>query len=153
VSVLLGIDLGERRIGLATGDTASGAIRPLSTLTRGTTEHDIATLRRLCQELGAEAVVVGLPLHIDGSESWQSARTRSWAAALADGLDIPVSLRDERLTSVAAESRMGRRPRGRSGGAPSPQARRAWRARIDREAAADIVQRELDERTSPAGPA
>jgi putative Holliday junction resolvase len=152
VSVLLGIDLGERRIGVACADTTSGAVVPLLTLRRGTALQDAEALQRLCAERGADAVVVGLPLHLDGSESEQSRLTRDWAAAVEPRLTVPLSFRDERLSSEAAERRMGQPRRGRSGGAPSPTARRAWRARIDREAAAAILQRELDARApAPVG--
>lgn len=144
MSVLLGIDLGDRRIGIASGDTTSGAVTPLLTLRRGTPQEDAAAIARICAERHAEAVVVGLPLHLDGSESQQSRRTRDWVAALKALLGVPVTFRDERLTSRSAEARLGRAPRGRSGGPPSSPARRAWRARIDREAAAVIVQSELD---------
>ena len=144
MTVLLGIDLGDRRIGVATGDTATGAVRPLLTLRRGTPQQDAAAIGRICAERRAERVVVGLPLKLDGSDSEQTARTRDWVGQVAPVLDLPVTLRDERHTSAQAETRMGRVPRGRSGGAPSAAARTAWRARIDREAAAGIVQRELD---------
>jgi putative Holliday junction resolvase len=146
VSVLLGIDLGDRRIGVAAADTATGSITPLLTLRRGSPAQDAQALARICEERRADALVVGLPLHMDGRESEQSARTRAWVAAVADIVDVPVSLRDERLSSQAAEQRLGRAPRGRSGAAPSAPARRAWRARVDREAAAAILQRELDAR-------
>jgi putative holliday junction resolvase len=148
VSVLLGIDLGDRRIGVAAGDTTSGTVTPLLTLRRGSPSQDAQALARLCAERRAEAIVVGLPVHMDGSESEQSERTRAWVAAVAAIIDVPLALRDERLSSQSAEDRMGRAPRGRSGGAPSAAARRAWRARIDREAAAAILQRELDARAS-----
>lgn len=144
MTVLIGIDLGERRIGVATADTSTGSVRPLLTLRRGTPAQDAASIGRLCTERGAERVVVGLPLNMDGSESEQSGQTRQWAQAVAPLLDLPVTLRDERLTSEMAESRLGHGPRGRSGGPPSPRAREAWRARVDREAAAAILQRELD---------
>jgi putative Holliday junction resolvase len=146
VSVLLGIDLGDRRIGVACADTTSGAVLPLLTLRRGTPLQDAEALQRLCAERGADAVVVGLPLHLDGSESEQSRLTREWAAAVGPRLTVPLSFRDERLSSETAERHVGQPRRGRSGGAPSPAARRAWRARIDREAAAAILQRELDAR-------
>ena len=144
MSLLLGIDLGDRRIGVAAGDTANGAVTPLQTLRRGTPESDAAIIRRLCDERGASAIVVGLPLHLDGSEGEQAQRTRAWVEAVAPALDVPVRFRDERHSSQAARARMGRQPRGRSGAAPSPTARRVWRARIDREAAAAIIQAELD---------
>jgi len=146
VTVLLGIDLGDRRIGVATADTTTGSVKPLLTLRRGTPAQDAEAITRLGGEQRADALVVGLPLHRDGRESEQSQRTREWVDEVAPLVGLPVTLRDERLTSQSAESRMGRAPRGRSGGAPSSKARNAWRARIDREAAADILQRELDAR-------
>jgi putative pre-16S rRNA nuclease len=146
VTVLLGIDLGDRRIGVAAADTASGTIKPLLTLRRGSAAEDAMALGRIGRERGAEALVVGLPLHSDGRESEQSRRTRAWVDAVSPLLGLPVTLRDERETSQAAEARLGRAPRGRSGGAPSARARNARRARVDREAAADILQREIDAR-------
>jgi putative Holliday junction resolvase len=146
VSVLVGIDLGDRRIGVASGDSESGAVTPLLTLRRATPQRDAEAIGRIIEERGAEALVVGLPLHSDGQESEQSAITRDWVATVTPLLDVPVTLRDERFTSQAAEQRMGRPARGRSGGPPSLKARNAWRARIDREAAAFIVQAELDAR-------
>ena len=148
MTVLLGIDLGDRRIGVAAGDTATGTVKPLLTLRRGTATQDAEAIGRLCQERRVEALIVGLPLHRDGSESEQSRRTRAWVDDVRPLLGLQVTLRDECLTSEAAEARMGRAPRGRSGGAPSAKARNAWRARIDREAAADILQREIDARST-----
>lgn len=148
VSVLLGIDLGDRRIGVACGDSATGVVTALLTLRRGTPRQDAAVIARICEERRADAVVVGLPLHLDGSEGEQARRTRAWVDALDALLPIPVTFRDERLTSHAVEARLGRPPRGRAGGPPSSTARRARRARIDREAAALIVQAELDAQAS-----
>jgi len=148
VTVLLGIDLGDRRVGIASGDTGTGSVKPLLTLRRGTAAQDAAAIGRICSERHVDSVVVGLPLHMDGRESEQSRRTRAWVEALAATLNVPVVLRDERLTSESAEARMGRAPRGRAGGPPSAAARKAWRARIDREAAAAIVQSELDARAT-----
>lgn len=148
MTVLLGIDLGDRRIGVATADTDTGSVKPLLTLRRGTPAQDAEAIGRISRERRVEELVVGLPLHRDGRESDQSQRTRAWVDEVTPLIGLPVTLQDERLTSQSAESRMGRAPRGRSGGAPSAKARNAWRARIDREAAADILQRELDARTT-----
>jgi putative Holliday junction resolvase len=142
--MILGIDLGERRIGVATGDRATGRVAPLVTLRRGTPERDARSLRRLIDERHITDVVVGLPLHIDGREGEQARRTREWATLVEASLGRPITFRDERLSSVAAEERIGAPARGSSGGPPSPAARAAWRARVDREAAAEIVQAELD---------
>ena len=146
VSVVLGIDLGERRIGIAAGDTESGAVTPLLTLRRGTPEQDALPSLASCAERRAEALVVGLPLHLDGTESEQSRRTRAWVAAVDTLLTCRCHCGTSASPARPPRSRLGRPPRGRSGGPPSAQARRAWRARVDREAAADIVQRELDAR-------
>jgi putative Holliday junction resolvase len=153
VTVLVGIDLGDRRIGMAVGDSASGSVKPVATLRRGTVEQDAAAIGRICAERGAEALVVGLPLHADGSEGDQSRKTRAWADAVRPLIGLPLGFRDERLTSESAEARLGRAPRGRSGGPPSGTARRSRRARLDREAAALIVQAELDARADMLAPA
>ena len=145
MSVLLGIDLGDRRIGVAAGDTSNGAVKPLLTLRRSSPREDAESIGRILAERRADAIVVGLPLHLDGSDSEQSQRTRAWVDAITPLLDVPITFRDERLSSRMAEARMGRVPRGRSGGPPSATARNAWRARIDREAAAAILQREIDD--------
>jgi RNase H-fold protein (predicted Holliday junction resolvase) len=77
-------------------------------------------------------------------------QARGWATAIAEHLDVPVRLRDERLSSHVAESRVGTAGRGRAGGPPGPVRRAAYRARIDREAAAVILEDELAARL--AGP-
>ena len=148
VTTLLGLDVGERRIGVAVGDAATGRVRALATIRRSDPERDGATLRRLAEEHDAAELVVGLPLSLDGSEGPQAAATRRWVDEVEPFLRLPVSWRDERRTSVNAEARIGSVGRGRSGGPPSPAARNAYRARVDREAAAAILQAELDARAA-----
>ncbi len=143
---LLGIDLGQRRIGLAVGDTETGVARGLATIARGDMERDTATLARLVREQRVEEFVLGLPLNADGSEGPQALVTRAWAADVLAGLRLSVTFRDEYLTSVAAEDRLGRMPRGRSGGPPSRAALERRRGAVDREAARLILQAELDVR-------
>jgi putative Holliday junction resolvase len=147
VSRLLGVDLGERRVGVALADADGGRARPLATLQRGrTAEADGAALLELIHEHEVVELVVGLPLEASGVEGAQARATRSWVAAVQPQIGLPVTLRDERLTSHLAEQRIGPMKRGRSGGPPSPSQRQAYRARIDREAAAIILQDELDAR-------
>jgi putative Holliday junction resolvase len=148
MTTLLGLDVGERRIGVAVADPQSGRVRALATIRRSDPERDAATLRRLAQEHRAAELVVGLPLSLDGSEGPQATATRSWAEAVAPFLPLPVSWRDERRTSVNAEARLGSVGRGRSGGPPSAAAMNAYRARVDREAAVAILQSELDARAA-----
>jgi putative Holliday junction resolvase len=144
VTLLLGVDLGERRIGLAIGDPRTGIARPLTTIARRDAAGDVATLRTIVLEHDVSALVVGLPLLPDGSEGEQAARSRAWAEVIAPQLGLPVAWQDERHTSQQAEARIGGPGRGRAGGPPSASALRAWRARLDREAATAILQSALD---------
>lgn len=148
---LLGIDLGERRIGVAFADEGTGTAQPLTTLSRGRIEQDAAAITTLALERRAGVLVVGLPLDMDGGEGFQAVRTREWAAEIAARTGLPVRFRDERLTTERATERVGRTGRGRSGGPPSAGKRDAYRARIDREAAALILQDELDSSTGEPG--
>lgn len=147
MSASLGIDLGERRIGIALAEDGALSARPLTTLKRGRTlDADLAALRLLIDTHDITALVIGLPLEAAGQEGTQAVRTRSWVDAVAAGLDREVSIayRDERLSSHVAEQRLGPMRRGRSGGPPTKHQRDAYRARVDREAAAIILQDALD---------
>lgn len=142
---VLGIDLGDRRIGVAMADLEQGSAMPLATLSRGrSVAEDAKVLARLAKEQRAEALIVGLPLDMSGTEGPQAIRTREWAVAVAAATGLPLRFRDERLTSERAEKRIGSPARGRSGGPPSAAQRESQRARVDREAAALILQDELD---------
>jgi putative Holliday junction resolvase len=146
---LLGIDLGERRIGLALADDDGSAARPHSTIRRGRDlEADAAAVRAVVEAEGVDALVVGLPLEASGVEGQQATLTRAWAEAVGERLGLTPTFRDERLSSHLAETRLGPMKRGRSGGPPSKTQRDAYRARVDREAAAIILQDELDTRAS-----
>jgi putative Holliday junction resolvase len=142
---VLGIDLGERRIGVAVGDLDERIATPLTTLSRARSiAEDARVISRLASEQRATGLVVGLPLNMDGGEGLQAIRTREWAVAVAGVTGLPVRFRDERLSSERAERRVGTPARGRSGGPPTAAQRDGHRARIDREAAALILQDELD---------
>jgi putative Holliday junction resolvase len=142
---VLGIDLGERRIGVAVGDLDARIATPLMTLSRARSiVADARVISRLASEQRATGLVVGLPLDMDGGEGLQAIRTREWAVAVGGVTGLPVRFRDERLSSERAERRVGTPARGRSGGPPTAAQRDGHRARIDREAAALILQDELD---------
>jgi putative holliday junction resolvase len=149
---MLGIDLGERRIGVAIAESDGFAARPLTTLRRGRTiEVDAAAIQDLIDAHGVDELVVGLPLEAAGHEGTQAALTRTWAEGLRPLLvdATPISFHDERLSSHLAEQRLGPMKRGRSGGPPSRTQRDEYRARVDREAAAIILQDALDTRRAP----
>jgi len=146
VTRILGLDLGTRRIGVAVADL-DGLATPLTTLRRGATPAaDAAAITRILGEQRAAEIVVGLPLEAAGHEGPQAELTRAWVASVEALLGVPIGYRDERLTSHLAEQRLGPMKRGRGGGPPSRTQRDAWRARVDREAAAIILQDELDAR-------
>ena len=147
LSRILGVDLGAKRIGLAVADAGIGIARPLATVNRGASlDEDAASLGRVCREQAVVELVVGLPVEARGNEGGMAEAARAWAAAIGERLALPVTLRDERLSSFEAERRLGRMPRGRSGGAPSRAQRNAYKAKVDREAASIILQDELDAR-------
>lgn len=146
---ILGIDLGERRIGLAVAPAGALEARPLTTIRRARTiDGDGAALARIAREQGVGRLVIGLPLEANGDAGPMARAAEAWGEAVAASLGLPVSFRDERLSSHLAESRLGPMPRGRSGGQPSPTQRDRYRERVDREAAAIILQDELDARRS-----
>ena len=148
---ILGIDLGQRRIGLAVADHDALSARPLTTISRARSldpADDAATLARIVAEQGIAELVVGLPLEASGNEGPMAEAAAAWANAVAEALGLHVTLRDERLSSHLAVSRLGPMPRGRSGGPPSKTQRDRYRERVDREAAAIILQDELDARRS-----
>jgi putative Holliday junction resolvase len=147
MSRLLGVDLGERRLGIALADWDGPAL-PLVTLRRDRAPSvDAAAIQRLVDQHEASELIVGLPLEASGAEGPQVAITRAWVEAVAPLLvGVTIGFRDERLSSHVAEGRIGPMKRGRSGGPPSAAQREAYRARVDREAAAVILQDELDAR-------
>jgi putative Holliday junction resolvase len=153
VTRLLGIDLGERRIGLAIAETDRDPARPLATINRSADlDRDAAALADVIAAHAVHELVVGLPIDGSGDEGSQAVLTRAWAGAIAERLALPITFRDERLSSHLAERRLGPMKRGRSGGPPSKTQRDAYRARVDREAAAIILQDELDARAATASP-
>lgn len=158
-TAILGLDIGSRRIGVALAEPGGLAARPLTTIVlqrggrpgaerieTGPEPAAIAAIERLVTEHRVGELVIGLPLEASGAEGPMSTAARAWASDLAGRLAIQVTLRDERLTSSLAEGRLGAMPRGRSGGPPSRAQRERYRARVDREAAAIILQDELDAR-------
>ena len=129
-------------------DLDVGPVRPLATIRRAATPAaDADALRAIVEREGVDEVVLGLPLDFDGTEGRQATITRAWGTELASALGLPFVLRDERLTSDMAARRIGPMKRGRSGGPPSSTQRRAYRARLDREAAAIILRDEIDARS------
>ncbi|HEX4031169.1 MAG TPA: Holliday junction resolvase RuvX [Terracidiphilus sp.] len=99
----LGLDIGNRRIGVAVSDELGLTAQPVLTLERRhNSREDLRSLARLCRRYGVAGVVVGNPLHLSGEISPQAARTQAFAAALGELAGLPVHLWDERLTTQEA---------------------------------------------------
>jgi putative Holliday junction resolvase len=103
---VLALDYGKARCGCAVSDPTGTLATPLEPVTDVTSRRGRARLRALVTEVGAERVVVGLPLSLSGTDSAQTAETRAFAAGLDRALPVPVELYDERFTTRLAE-RMG----------------------------------------------
>jgi putative holliday junction resolvase len=138
---VLGIDFGGRRIGLALSDPTGLLASPWQTVEGGAPQAAAARIGRTAADLagdadGLEAIVVGLPRRLDGSDNDQTPIVRAFAAELARVSSLPVILQDERLTSLEADARLAQRERD-------------WRkrkAKLDAVAAAIILQDYLDEK-------
>ncbi len=133
---VLGIDLGSTRVGVAVGDTETRIATPLEVLVRSGADRaaDRRALRRLVEEWEAEWLVVGLPLSLDGSDGPAALAAREEAEAIRAVVGVPVSLHDERLSTVTAHHAL--REAGVSG--------RRRRSVVDAMAAAVILQDWLD---------
>ena len=131
---LLGLDLGEKTIGLALSDTGLSIATPMQTLKRSKFAADAAKLDSIISEQGVGGLVVGLPLNMDGSDgpSAQSARAfaRNWAARSP----LPVAMQDERLSTSAVTRTL----------LEADASRRRRDDVVDKMAAAYILQGALD---------
>ena len=136
---VLGIDVGARRVGLAISDATQSLARPLTTLSVKGRDDAVARVlieieRHVAEEDGLVAIVVGLPLKLDGSPSEQTSHVAAFVEALTAQTSLPIVRMDERLSSREAESRLALHERD-------------WRrrkARLDAAAAAVILQDYLD---------
>lgn len=101
---VLGIDLGSKRIGIATSDRSGTIATPYTVLLRcGSMGGDHRNIAKMVVEEEAEAVVVGLPLNMDGSEGKAAQAARVEASRMATVVGVPVHVHDERLTTVEAD--------------------------------------------------
>jgi putative Holliday junction resolvase len=143
---VLAIDLGRRRVGLAISDPSRTLARPLKTLTLDERDTDQSLLERVLAEVarlageddGVAEIVVGIPAHLDGSPTDETAHALAFLRALTARVAMPVVREDERLTSREAESRLALRESD-------------WRKRkerLDAAAAAVILQDYLDRHTA-----
>ena len=130
---LLALDLGDRRIGLATGGLPGIPAVPIGHLKRVTLAQDLNRILSMAQERNIEGFVVGMPYSLSGEVGPQARQSQGFVSALRKLTDLPVYLVDERFTSVEAEGLLRA-----SGGQPSRH-----RGDVDATAAALILERFL----------
>jgi len=99
---LLGFDYGKKRIGVAVGQKLTATATPAETLHSSNDQPDWAGIARLIETWRPQALVVGLPLHMDGTEHALTEAAREFGRELEQRFDLPVHLIDERLTSIEA---------------------------------------------------
>jgi putative Holliday junction resolvase len=138
---ILGIDPGERRIGIAISDELGLTAQPLLTMPHTNHKNDMRRIARLVRRHGCTAIVVGWPIHLSGDRGSRAQAAEKFAAALREHCGVPVHLWDERMSTAEAHRHLdavGRETRGR-------------KEIIDRVAAVLILQSWLDShRASPS---
>ena len=159
MATVIGIDLGDRRVGVAVSDPTGTIALPLPVLDGSDRRALLRAIEKLVREREADRVVLGLPVNMNGSLGERAEIVLAFREELAARIGAPVETWDERLTSVQAErlirtgegreTEKGGRPR-RRGGKGKPKSRKE-KERVDRIAAVLILQSWLDRRAASGG--
>ena len=131
---LLGLDLGEKTIGLALSDTSLSIASPMRTLKRGKFAADALLLDHIISEHGVGGLVVGLPLNMDGSDGPKAQSARAFGRNWANRSPLPLVFQDERLSTSAVTRTL----------LEADASRRRRDELVDKMAAAYILQGALD---------
>ena len=152
---LMALDVGEARIGVAISDATGFLASPYTTLRISRVEAQTWTaIQRLIDETGAEELVIGLPISLDGEIRSQGKRIQAFAERLKEHITIPVTFWDERFSTVEAQRLLAEREeaeqgkRDRAGRKRFRTGRRRKQQEIDALAATVILQEYLDQHTS-----
>lgn len=155
MSVWLGVDLGDARVGLALSDPELTLAHPAGNIQAwGDSFHTIDEVMDVIEDEGVSHVVIGLPLQLDGTEGKSAKKARRWAANLVkrmasddegrqfvDGTAPTVSLLDERLTTVSAHRQL----------LEARISTKGHRPKVDQQSAVNILQSALDRHTPSEG--
>jgi len=139
---IMGLDPGEKTIGVAVSDDLMITAQPVETVRRTTMAGDLDALEALARRHRITEVVVGLPIHMNGTKGAMARKAEALSLRLGERLKIPVVLWDERLSTAGAERSL----------LEAGLSRRKRRAVVDRVAAALILQSYLDSRRRPGAP-
>lgn len=132
-SSILGLDVGDRRIGVAVSDLL-GLAQPVLTLVRSNRRRDLKSLARIVRKHNCTHIVIGNPLYMSGDLSPQAAKVHAFAEILRQELELPITLWDERLTTTEAHRHLY------ASGRPGSEHRQV----VDQVAAVLILQSYLD---------
>jgi putative Holliday junction resolvase len=139
---VLGLDVGDHRIGIAMSDALGLTAQRLTVLERRGAAYDVEAVRRLVEQHGVDTIVVGLPLTMRGEQGIQAKKVTSFSNALKRLLSVPVELLDERLTTVQGERAL----------LETNASRRKRKQVLDQVAAQLILQQFLDTHPRPSSP-
>jgi putative Holliday junction resolvase len=135
----LSLDLGDKRIGVAMSDPTGLLASPVTTIIRGNLRKDLDKIVEMVTDNEVEAIVVGLPVSLNGTIGPQGQKTLDFCDLLREISPVPIHMCNEQYTSAEAERRIRE-----AGGEPSKD-----KARVDAVAAAIILQEWLDEARPP----
>jgi putative Holliday junction resolvase len=141
-TIVVALDFGLKRIGIASGDTLTRSAHPRSTVSNGPLGPDWKAIERVLADTRPARIAVGEPYNADGSVSPLTEPTRRFAADLGVRSGLPVDLVDERHSSQDAEERL------RAARASGARKRRVTREDVDAVAAAVILERWFDLHTT-----
>lgn len=131
---IMGLDVGEKRIGIALSDPMGWTAQGHSVLHRRKIEEDLASLAQICAENNVEKLVLGLPRNMNGSLGFKAQEVQEFGKVLREYLQLPIEYIDERLTTVSAEKVL----------LQADVSRKKRRQVIDKLAAVYILQTYLD---------
>ncbi|AYD40126.1 Holliday junction resolvase RuvX [Clostridium fermenticellae] len=103
---ILGLDIGDRTIGVAVSDPLGFTAQGITTIRRKSEEKDIEKLKQICLEYEVDTIVSGLPKNMNGTLGPQSEKVLKFCDIIKDNIDLPIKMWDERLTTVAAHRAM-----------------------------------------------
>ena len=137
---ILGLDVGDKRIGIALSDPLGITAGGLETIHRVNMEQDVNKVAQMAQRLGVAQIVLGLPLNMDGSSGSQAEKVKSFGRKLSRASGLAVMYEDERLTTISAIRTL------------TIQGIKTGHNKdlVDRQAAAIILQKFLDRNESPS---
>jgi len=103
---ILGLDIGDRTIGIAISDPLGFTAQGITTIRRKSEAYDLEELKKICSEYTVDTIVAGLPKNMNGTLGPQGEKVLSFCKVIEENITVPIKMWDERLTTVAAHKCM-----------------------------------------------